>query len=118
MFAAVLAIAPVAGIPPNRAEHIFPIPCAVSSVFERCFLLIIPSATTHDKSDSIPARSAIVSASGNISITFESPNAGILNVGKVLLTSYKSPIVLTFIPKPFTITIPAATAINDAGILS
>ena len=33
-FAAVLAIAPVAGIPPNTPEQTFPSPCAISSVME------------------------------------------------------------------------------------
>ena len=44
-FVAVLAIAPVAGIPPRNGATILAIPCAISSVFERWFPLIIPSAT-------------------------------------------------------------------------
>ena len=60
--AAVLAIAPVAGIPPNKADAIFPTPCAINSVFELCFSPIIPSATTADNKDSIAAKMAIVKA--------------------------------------------------------
>ena len=64
IMAAVLAIAPVAGIPPKSAEAIFPAPCAISSVSERCLLLIMPSATTQERSDSIAASTAIVNAFG------------------------------------------------------
>ena len=46
MLAAVLAIAPVAGIPPNKAEAILPAPWATSSMSERCFPLIIPSVAS------------------------------------------------------------------------
>ena len=38
----------VAGIPPNRAETILPAPWATSSVLERCFPPIMPSATTQE----------------------------------------------------------------------
>ena len=63
MFAAVRAIAPVAGIPPNKAETIFPAPWATSYVLERCFTPIMPSATTKESRDSMAARIAIVNAS-------------------------------------------------------
>ena len=62
ILAAVLAMAPVAGIPPKSAEAIFPAPWATSSISERCLLLIIPSATTQDSRDSIAASTAIVNA--------------------------------------------------------
>jgi len=65
MLAAVLAIAPVAGIPPNKAEAILPAPWATSSMSERCFPLIIPSATTQERSDSIAASTAMVNAFGS-----------------------------------------------------
>ena len=65
ILAAVLAIAPVAGIPPNKADAIFPAPCATSSISERCFPLIIPSATTQESSDSMAANTAIVNAFGS-----------------------------------------------------
>ena len=116
ILAAVLAIAPVAGIPPNNAEPILPIPCATSSIFERCFEFIILSATTHERSDSIAARTAIVNPSENRSLTIYIDIFGICNAGKELLIVYKSPIVFTFIPSPFTIAIPAKTAISEPGI--
>ena len=65
ILAAVLAIAPVAGIPPNKADAIFPAPCATSSISERCFPLIIPSATTQESNDSMAANTAMVSAFGS-----------------------------------------------------
>ena len=65
MLAAVRAMAPVAGIPPNRAEPILPAPCAISSILERCLLLIIESATTQDSKLSIPANTAMVKALGS-----------------------------------------------------
>ena len=61
---AVLTIAPVTGIPPIAAEAIFAKPCPTSSVFELCLSFVIPSATTADKSDSIPAKTAIVIDAG------------------------------------------------------
>ena len=117
MLAAVLTIAPVAGIPPNNAEPTLPSPCAINSIFERCLELIILSATTHDSSDSIAARMAIVKASGNISLTTSKENAGTCNCGSRLLISYKSPMVLTFMSKTFTIAIPTRTAIREPGIV-
>ena len=65
MLVAVRAIAPVAGMPPNKGEAIFAIPCETNSMFESCFEPIIPSATTADKSDSIAASTAIEIAVGN-----------------------------------------------------
>jgi len=62
MLVAVLAIAPVAGIPPNNGVTIFAVPCAINSIFDRCLPPIIPSATTAERRDSIAARSAIVVA--------------------------------------------------------
>ena len=77
ILAAVLAIAPVAGIPPNRAEAIFPSPCATNSVSERCLPLIILSATTQDKRDSMAASTAMVNAFGIADFTIENSTAGI-----------------------------------------
>ncbi len=77
MFAAVLAIAPVAGIPPKNPDAIFPAPCAISSAFERWRLPIIPSATTQDKSDSMAARIAMVNASGSKSLIIPKLTLGI-----------------------------------------
>ena len=64
-FAAVLAIAPVAGMPPNIAEKILPAPCATSSILELCLELIMLSDTTQDNKDSTAARIAMVSAFPN-----------------------------------------------------
>ena len=69
MLAAVLAIAPVAGIPPNRAEPMLPTPCAINSMLERCLELIMLSETTQESKDSIAARIAMVKAFGRISPT-------------------------------------------------
>ena len=52
-FVAVRAIAPVAGMPPKSGETMFAMPCATSSMFDRCRPPIMPSATTADSSDSI-----------------------------------------------------------------
>ena len=52
-FVAVLAMAPVAGIPPNNADAILPTPCPINSILERCLLPIIPSDITQDSKDSI-----------------------------------------------------------------
>ncbi|MPN01105.1 hypothetical protein SDC9_148308 [bioreactor metagenome] len=60
--AAVLAIAPVAGIPPKIPEATFATPWAINSMFESCFPPIIPSATTAESSDSMAASIAIVKA--------------------------------------------------------
>ena len=80
-FAAVLAIAPVAGIPPNNPTKILPVPRAISSVLELCLSSIILSETTQDKRDSIPASKAIVNAFGSSSSTLSHVIWGILNVG-------------------------------------
>ena len=65
--AAVLAIAPVAGIPPNNPEKIFPSPWPISSALDLCVSPIIPSETTAESKDSIPAKIAIVKAGESIS---------------------------------------------------
>ena len=61
-FAAVLAMAPVAGIPPKRPEKMFPRPCPINSALDLCVSPIIPSDTTAESRDSIPARIAMVNA--------------------------------------------------------
>ena len=81
MFAAVLAIAPVAGIPPKSAEPILPAPCAISSMFDLWCELIILSATTQDKRDSIAARIAIVKPSPATDLIVERLKAGIFKDG-------------------------------------
>ena len=85
ILAAVLAIAPVAGIPPNKAEAILPAPCATSSMSERCFPLIIPSATTQERSDSMAASTAMVNAFGIAFWTIYTLTSGRWNEGRELL---------------------------------
>ena len=85
ILAAVLAIAPVAGIPPNKAEAILPAPCATSSMSERCFPLIIPSATTQERSDSMAASTAMVNAFGIAFWTICTLTSGRWNEGRELL---------------------------------
>ena len=118
IFAAVLAMAPVAGIPPKSADTTLPAPCATSSILGLCLLPTIPSATTHDKSDSIPASTAIVSASGKSSLIIVKLIDGRLTDGSLLDIVYKSPIVFTSIFNTLTITIVTITAISDGGIFS
>ena len=59
---AVLAMAPVAGMPPKMGVRMFAIPCAISSVLDRCLPPIMPSATTAESSDSIPPSRAMARA--------------------------------------------------------
>ena len=87
ILAAVRAIAPVAGIPPKRAEPILPTPCATSSIFDLCFESIILSATTQDKRDSIAARIAIVNPSPATPLNVAKLKAGTLRVGSAPLIS-------------------------------
>ena len=86
ILAAVLAIAPVAGIPPKSAEPIFPTPWATSSVLERCLEFVMPSATTQESKDSIAASMAMVNASGNTVCAMERLNDGTWRYGSLLLT--------------------------------
>ena len=69
MLAAVRAMAPVAGMPPNRAEAALPTPWATSSMLELCRAPIISSATTADSRDSMAASTAMVKASGSTAAT-------------------------------------------------
>ena len=62
MLAAVLADRSCGRDTSNKAEAILPAPWATSSMSERCFPLIIPSATTQERSDSIAASTAMVNA--------------------------------------------------------
>src|SRR5690554_1077360 len=59
---AVLAIAPVAGIPPNIEEKQLATPWATNSALERCLPPIIPSLTTAESNDSIPPSKAMANA--------------------------------------------------------
>src|SRR5699024_11396687 len=62
MFVAVRAIAPVAGIPPNKGVMILAKPCPNNSLFDRCCFPVMPSATTAESKDSIPPSMAITKA--------------------------------------------------------
>ena len=59
---AVLAIAPVAGIPPKKGVTILATPCAISSVLDLWFPSIILSETTAESKDSILPNRAMVMA--------------------------------------------------------
>ena len=78
-------------------------------------LLIILSATTAERSDSMAASRAIVSASCHSLWIIFKEKTGSCGVGILLEISYRSPIVLTCIPSPDTIAIPISTANRDAG---
>ena len=77
---------------------------------------VTTSETTQERSDSIPAKSAIVNALGRSAATVSKLNSGIAKVGGAFVIVYKSPIVLTGISNTFTITTPAITAISEPGI--
>ncbi len=81
IFVAVLAIAPVAGIPPKSGEKIFAVPCAINSIFDLCLPPIIPSPTTAERSDSIAARIAIVVAGLIKSLITDRSKCGIAGEG-------------------------------------
>src|SRR5690606_31611171 len=59
---AVLAMAPVAGIPPSNPENTFAAPWATNSILERWRPPIMPSATTADNNDSILPNKAMAIA--------------------------------------------------------
>ena len=99
---AVLAIAPVAGSPPKSADAIFAIPCAISSWLESCLSPVIPSATTAERSDSIPAKMAIVTAGWTKAPIFTFVKFGIWGIGIAPLRSLNfEPIVCTSVAIPF-----------------
>ena len=85
-FAAVLAMAPVAGIPQNRPEKIFPSPCPISSALDLCVSPIIPSDTTAERRDSIAASTAIVKAGESICCTSFMEMAGTWKAGNAELS--------------------------------
>ena len=111
IFAAVLAIAPVAGIPPNNPEVILAIPCATNSIFESCVSSIISSATTADNNDSNAPNIAIVIAGANSLFIVAILNEGNAGIGITLL-----PIVSTGKCKTCTKRVDTIRAIIDPGI--
>lgn len=76
------AIAPVAGMPPNRGATILATPWATSSMFERWRPPIMPWATTAESRDSIPPSSAIVKAGAASTVTVSSVTWGKVGRGK------------------------------------
>ena len=116
--AAVLAIAPVAGIPPNNPDVILARPWATSSIFESCVSEIIPSATTADNNDSRAAKIAIVIAGVNnlfIVLIFKDGKAGAGIADEISLNLL--PIVSTGILNTLTTTVAQINAIIDPGIV-
>ena len=84
MLAAVRAIAPVAGMPPNRAEPMLPMPWAISSVLELWWVATMPSATTQDRRLSMAARIAMVNALEIILSMVEKEKSGSVKLGSLL----------------------------------
>ncbi len=98
--AAVRAMAPVAGMPPNRTEAMLPMPWAHSSVLARWWELIMESATTQDSSDSMAARMAMVTPLANWLRNSPMSSWGSWNSGSPALMTYRSPMVHTSSPRP------------------
>lgn len=63
--AAERAIAAVAVMPPKNGAMMLPAPWPISSLFELCFLPVMPSSTTAHSSDSIAPSIAIENAAGS-----------------------------------------------------
>ena len=89
----VLAMAPVAGIPPKIGVTILAIPRAMSSVLELCLALIIPSATVAESRDSMAPSAAMVMAIGKRFFTASQSRAGISAFGRLALMENLSPMV-------------------------
>ena len=89
----VLAMAPVAGIPPKIGVTILAMPRAMSSVLELCLALIIPSATVAESRDSMAPRAAMVMAIGKRFFTASQSRAGISAFGRLALIENLSPMV-------------------------
>ena len=79
--AAVRAMAPVAGMPPNITEPMLPTPWATSSMLARWCELIMESATTQDSRDSMAARIAMVKPLGSCSRNRSKLNWGSCSCG-------------------------------------
>ena len=115
-FAAVLAIAPVAGMPPKKPTNILLAPSAISSVLELCLSFIILSETTQDSKDSIPASNAIVNALGNKESILSPVMVGRVKVGNCEEIVYSEPIVFVLIIGIRQTNEPNKTAIKEPGI--
>ena len=114
--AAVRAMAPVAGMPPNSTEPMLPTPCATSSMLQRWWPEIMESATTHDSSDSMAARMAMVMPLANSSRNKSRLSWGNCSVGRPASMVYRSPMVLTCRPNADTMAAPTITATSEPGM--
>ncbi len=117
--AAVRAMAPVAGIPPKRPEKILPSPCPISSALDLWVSPIIPSETTAESSDSIPARMAMVKAGESICEISDMFTDGSAGAGKEEESvPYTLPMVLTGSCAKYVIAVVMTMATREPGILS
>ena len=117
ILAAVRAIAPVAGRPPNRPEATLATPVATSSMLERCRLPIMPSATTAESRLSIPAKNAIVNAAGSsLRTTSRLISPGMWGITSVPSTWPKVEVmVATFRPPNLTSSVVMISAASEPG---
>ena len=115
-FAAVRAIAPVAGMPPNNTDAMLPTPCATSSVLARWCALIMESATTQDSSDSMAAKMAIVAPFASWLRNSSKSSCGRWNSGSAPLMTYRSPMVFTLRLRPLTSAMPTKSATSEPGM--
>ena len=117
MLVTVRAMAPVAGMPPNSTDAMLAAPWAVSSTLELCLSPVMPSATTHESSDSMPASRAMVMASGNSSRTRAKVNVGQTKLGSSRgMPPNRLPMVSTCNPSAHTAREATATPTTGAGM--
>ena len=91
----VRAMAPVAGMPPNRGVTTLAIPWATSSWLELCLSPVTPSATVADSSDSMAPSTAMVIAAGSSPFIPSHERAGMTASGSWELIVNRSPMVST-----------------------
>ena len=87
-------------------------------MLQRWCELIIESATTHESSDSMAARMAMVMPLGSCSRSKSIESCGTCSSGRPALMAYRSPMVLTFMPNRGTMIMPAMTATSELGTLA
>ena len=80
---AVRAIVPVTAMPPKIADPILAMPCATSSMLERCLRPVMLSATFADKRLSTPPRSVKDSAEGSSASSSAEEIGGRPGLGKL-----------------------------------
>ena len=79
---AVRAIVPVTLMPPNRAEAMLAMPCATSSMLERCLRPVMPSATFAESRLSTPPSSVKDSDAGRTCSSSAQENWGMCGTGR------------------------------------